>query len=68
MEVLDFYLGFLSWISVLDFSLGIQPEMIRRIAYQLTVTRYGSSPGPGLLRQLSGKRAILGSTAKNAAK
>lgn len=42
--------------------------MVRQIAYQLTVTRYGSSPDPGLLRQLSGKQAILGSTAKNAAK
>lgn len=42
--------------------------MVRRTAYQLTVTRYGSSPDPELLRQLSGKQAILGSTAKNAAK
>jgi hypothetical protein len=42
--------------------------MVRRIAYQLTVTRCWSSPDPALLRQLSGKPAILGSTAKNAAK
>lgn len=42
--------------------------MVRRTAYQLTVTRYGSSPDPGLPSQVSGKQAILGSMAKNAAK
>jgi hypothetical protein len=42
--------------------------MGHRIAHQLTVTRCGSDPDLGLIRQLSGKRAIQGSTAKNAAK
>jgi hypothetical protein len=42
--------------------------MVHPVAYQLIVTRCGTGPDPGSIRQVSGDLAIQGSTAKNAAK
>jgi hypothetical protein len=42
--------------------------MVHPVAYQLIVTRRGTGPDPGGIRQVSGDLAIQGSTAKNAAK
>jgi hypothetical protein len=42
--------------------------MVHPVAYQLIVTRRGTGPDPGSIRQVSGDLAIQGSIAKNAAK
>jgi hypothetical protein len=42
--------------------------MVDPVAYQLIVTRRGTGPDPGSIRQMSGNSAIQGSTAKNARK
>jgi hypothetical protein len=40
--------------------------MVHPVAYQLIVTRCGTGPDPGSIRQVSGDLAIQGSTTKNA--
>jgi hypothetical protein len=42
--------------------------MVHPVAYQLIVTRRGTGPDSGSIRQVSGDLAIQGSMAKNAAK
>jgi hypothetical protein len=42
--------------------------MVHPVAYQLIVTRRGTGPDFGSIRQMSGNSAIQGSLAKNASK
>jgi hypothetical protein len=42
--------------------------MVQPVAYQLIVTRRGTGPDPGSIRQMSGNSAIQGSTAKTQGK
>src|SRR5262249_37236442 len=41
---------------------------VRPVVYQLTVTRRGTSPSRGLVRQMSGSSSVRGSAAKTPAK